>query len=196
MADPSLAPPVAAPLPDVVTDRLDLRRFDLADLDELAELFAHVEVWRYPYGRGFTRGETLAFLDSQIREWSDLGFGCWVARRIDDARIIGYVGLSVPRFLAKILPAVEVGWRFAPSAWGLGYATEGATAALDEAFDTLGLTSVCSLPQDDNAPSARVAERLGMKLLGEVAIPANDRRGELTALHYVIERDAWQSRRG
>lgn len=196
MANPSLAPPVAAPLPDVVTNRLDLRRFQPEDLDELAELFAHVEVWRYPYGRGFTRDETAAFLDSQIHEWSDLGFGCWVARRIDDGRIIGYVGISVPRFLPKILPAVEVGWRFAPSVWGRGYATEGAAAALDEAFETLDLTSVCSLPQAENPPSARVAERLGMTLLGEVAIPANDRRGELTALHYVIERDDWRSRRG
>lgn len=194
MAKSSLAPPVAAPLPDVATGRLDLRRFHAEDLDELAELFAQVEVWRYPHGRGFTRDETSAFLDSQMREWTDLGFGCWVARRVDDGRIIGYVGLSVPRFLPEILPAVEVGWRFTPSVWGAGYATEGATAALDEAFETLELTSVCSLMQVDNPPSARVAERLGMKLLGEVTIPANDRRGELNVLHYVIERDDWLTR--
>lgn len=195
MASSPLAPPIAAPLRDVVTDRLDLRRFDPNDLDGLAEVFAHAEVWRFPYGRGLSRSETEAFLALQLREWSDLGFGCWVARRIDDSQIIGYVGLSVPTFLPDILPAVEVGWRFAPSAWGQGYATEGATAALDEAFTTLRLDRVCSLPQADNPPSARVAERLGMKLLGEVTIPASARRGEVSALHYEIERDRWMSRR-
>ncbi len=185
---------MAAPLPDVVTDRLDLRRFDAADLDELAELFAEVELWRFPYGRGFTRAETAAFLDHQLREWNDFGFGCWVARRRDEGGIIGYVGLSVPRFLPAILPAVEVGWRFAATTWGQGFATEGGTAALDEAFATLRLTSVCSIPQADNISSVRVAQRLGMTLVGEVTIPANERRGELSALHYAIGREEWLSR--
>jgi RimJ/RimL family protein N-acetyltransferase len=190
------APPTAAPLPDVATDRLDLRRFQRDDLDELAALFAQTEVWRFPYGRGFTREETAHFLDRQLDEWDRLGFGCWVARTRDDGRIIGYVGISVPTFLPEILPAVEVGWRFGAASWGNGYATEGATAALDEAFGTLRLERVCSLPQAENPPSARVAERLGLRLLGEVGIPANDRRGPVTALHYEIERDEWLRRRG
>lgn len=185
------APPISAPLGDVTTGRLDLRRFGPGDLDELAGVFAHCEVWQFPYGRGFTRRETEVFLERQIREWNDVGFGCWVARTIHDARLIGYVGLSVPTFLPEILPAVEVGWRFAPTAWGKGYATEGATAALDEAFATLGLDRVCSVPQADNPRSVRVAERLGMKLVREVVIPANERRGHLTALLYEIERDDW-----
>lgn len=53
---------------------------------------------------------------------------------------------------------------------------------------------MCSLPQAGNLPSARVAERLGMTLLGEVTIPANERRGQLTALHYVIDRADWPAR--
>jgi RimJ/RimL family protein N-acetyltransferase len=185
------APVIAAPLPDVRTDRLHLRRFCRDDLDELAEVFAHPEVWRFPYGRGFTRAETEAFLDAQLAEWDALGFGCWIARTIQEGSVIGYVGLSVPTFLPEILPAVEVGWRFAPAVWGRGYAKEGATAGLDQAFTTLGLDRVCSVPQADNPPSARVAERLGMTLTRQVDIPANDRRGALTGLLYEIERDVW-----
>ena len=196
MADPSMAvPPIAAPLGDVETVRLSLRRFTPGDLDELAALSAQEEVWRFPYGRGLTRDETRAFVDAQVREWEEVGFGLWVARPREGGAAIGVVGVSVPRFLPAILPAVEVGWRFAPSAWGRGYATEGAAAALDEAFTTLGLDSVCSLPQTGNPPSARVAERLGMTLLGEETIPANERRGRLTARHYVIAREAWTARR-
>lgn len=185
------SPPIAAPLRAVKTARLDLRRFEGSDLDELAAVFAHPEVWRFPYGRGFSRAETEAFLAMQIAEWEEIGFGCWIARTRTDGRVIGYVGLSVPTFLPEILPAVEVGWRFDPSAWGQGFATEGARAALDEGFLTLGLERICSIPQADNPPSARVAERLGMSLVREVAIPPNDRRGQLTALLYEIERDDW-----
>jgi RimJ/RimL family protein N-acetyltransferase len=187
--------PIAAPLGDVTTPRLLLRRFHPADLDELAAVFAREEVWRFPYGRGLTREETQRFLDLQLREWEQHGFGCWTARLLDGGDLIGYVGLSVPLFLPEILPAVEVGWRFSPDAWGRGYASEGAIAALDEGFSTLGLDRICSVPQAENPPSARVAERLGMRLLRRVTIPANERRGELTGLLYEISREEWAERR-
>ena len=188
------APRTAGPLGDVTTERLVLRRFEASDLDELASVFAHDEVWRFPYGRGFTRDETAAFLDVQMQEWEEYGFGCWAARLVESGELIGYVGLSVPSFLPEILPAVEVGWRFSPTAWGQGYATEGAQAALREGFTTLGLERICSVPQADNPPSARVAERLGMTQVRTVTIPANSRRGPLTALLYEIERNAWRPR--
>jgi len=190
-----ICPPIAAPLGDVTTERLVLCRFDLDVLDELAHVFDKREVWQFPYGRGMTRAETADFLDAQIRHWDDFGFGCWMARERQNECLIGYVGLSIPTFLPDILPAVEVGWRFAPTSWGNGYATEGATAALDEAFSTLGLSSVCSLPQVDNPRSVHVAERLSMHLVREVSVPATDQRGEVVASHYEISRDEWWSNR-
>jgi RimJ/RimL family protein N-acetyltransferase len=177
----------------VTTARLDLRRFVDTDLDELADVFAHREVWEFPFGRAFSRDETAAFLERQMREWEELQFGLWVVRTSHDHCMIGYAGLSVPAFLPEILPAVEVGWRLRPAAWGHGYATEAATAALDEAFSTLRLESVCSLPQVDNDPSWRVAERLGMKLVRDIDLPATDRRGGVTARLYEISRQDWLS---
>ena len=195
MAGTSPNPEIAAPLGDVTTERLELRRFVPSDLDALAVVFAHDEVWRFPYGRGFTRDETATFLTAQIREWAECGFGCWLATERESGRVVGYVGLSVPRFLPEVLPAAEVGWRFGPDVWGRGYAAEGATAALDEAFSTLGLDRVCSLPQTDNPASVRVAERLGMTLEREVEIPADDRRGAVTASVFWIDAPAWRARR-
>jgi RimJ/RimL family protein N-acetyltransferase len=176
--------PIGAPLGTRVTERLVLRPPEVGDLDALAAVFAHPEVWRFPYGRAFTREETASFLDAQISEWAERGFGVWLAELRSTGEVLGYVGLSVPTFLPEILPAVEVGWRFAPGHWGQGYATEGAGAALDDGFDVLGLERICSLPQVDNPPSARVCDRLGMVRERQVTCPATDRRGSVEAWLY------------
>ncbi|MDY7099777.1 MAG: GNAT family N-acetyltransferase [Actinomycetota bacterium] len=190
-----LAPPVAAPLGDVTTERMVLRRFAAGDLDALAAVFAADEVWRFPYGRGFTRDETAAFLESQLAHWAECRFGCWFASDRETGEAIGFVGLSVPMFLPEVLPAVEVGWRFHPAWWGRGLATEGAVAALTEGFTTLGLDEIVSVPQDGNPASARVAERIGMRLDRRVVIPATDRREELVGLLYVMTADEWWASR-
>jgi RimJ/RimL family protein N-acetyltransferase len=189
-------PPISAPLRDRTTERLALGRFRPDDLDELADLFEKPEIWQFPYGRSFSREETSDFLDAQIKEWDDCGFGCWIAREKTNNRVIGYVGISVPTFLPEILPAVEVGWRFDPAVWGMGFASEGARAALAEGFDTLGLDEICSVPQADNPASSRVCDRIGMRLEREVTIPANSRRGELTALLYKVSRAEWRANAG
>jgi RimJ/RimL family protein N-acetyltransferase len=179
-------PPIASPLGDVRTARLELRRMQPGDLDALAAIFAVREVWQFPYGRGFTREETAEFLATQLRAWETNGFGLWIA--CERGRTLGFVGLSVPLFLPEILPAVEVGWRLHPDAWGQGYASEAARAALRAGFETLGLDEICSLPQSQNPASYRVCERLGMHFVREVAIPANERRGEVAARLYTLTR--------
>ena len=185
-------PAIASPLGDVRTERLELRRMQPDDLDALAEVFAVREVWQFPYGRGFTRSETAEFLAAQVRAWSTNGFGLWLA--LDRGQALGFVGLSVPLFLPEILPAVEVGWRLHPAAWGKGYASEAARAALREGFETLGLDEICSVPQSTNPASYRVCERLGMRFAREIRIPANERRGELSARLYTLTRAQWKAR--
>lgn len=193
------SPSISAPLPDVRTERLDLRRFVESDLDELVGVCAQREVWQFPFGRGFTPEETEQFLHRQIRHWDELDFGCWVARLTPEGggngEIVGYVGLSVPMFLPEVLPAVEVGWRFVPAVWGRGLASEGARAALDHAFATLGLQWVCSIPQADNTASVRVAERVGLPRRRPVTIPANDQRGALAAMVFEIDATEWSAAR-
>jgi RimJ/RimL family protein N-acetyltransferase len=185
---------VAAPLGEVTTERLELRRLRPDDLDALSQIFADKAVWHYPHRRGLTGEETAAFLDQQIRHWDTLGFGLWLAVERTTGRTIGCLGLSVPTFLPEILPAVEVGRRLDPAVWGRGYATEGARAALEQAFATLGLDQVCSLIQVGNRPSIRVAERLGMRLAREVRAPAESRRGAVRDLMYVLTRPEWAVR--
>ncbi len=80
-----------------------------------------------------------------------------------DGAFLGVTGLSRPSFEAPFTPAVEVGWRFAREAWGHGYATEAAKAAVEFGFETLGLREIVSFTVPANERSWRVMERLGMK---------------------------------
>lgn len=194
MSAPTGCPEIAAPLPDVETRRLILRRFQQADLDALAAVFEKPEMWRFPYGRGFTRAETAMFLEAQIAEWDACRLGCWIAAEKATDKVVGYVGLSVPHFLPEVLPAVEVGWRFDPDVWGRGLATEGAAAALHEAFETLKLARVCSAPQTINPPSSRVCKRLGMVLERTVTLAPTARREAVDVDLYWITVQAWAAR--
>lgn len=52
-----------------------------------------------------------------------------------------------------------------PSAWGKGYATEGAGAAINWAVEHLGWTEINHCIDVDNADSIAVAHRLGARWL-------------------------------
>jgi RimJ/RimL family protein N-acetyltransferase len=147
------------------TERLILRRFRPSDRSAFAELNADPEVMRYiGDGKVLTRTRSDELVDIIEAHWAKHGFGLWCAApREDPDACIGFVGLAIPSFLPAVLPAVEVGWRLARSAWGLGLATEGAKASLEHAFGPLELESVISVIDPENARSVRVAEKLGMR---------------------------------
>lgn len=187
----SPCPPLAATLGDVTTKRLHLRRFLPGDAELLAPAFANPGFWEFPYGRGFTRAETEDFVAARIAEWQEYALSNWVAIDRGSGRAIGYLGISVPHFLPEFLPTVEVGWRLDPEFWGKGLASEGAAAALDQAFGPLGLDKVCSAPQSENPRSVKVCERLGMEFGQKVTAEGNARRGPVEASLYWITRDQW-----
>ena len=106
----------------------------------------------------------MAKLDSQ-------GWGLWAVEVVGGEPFIGFTGLAVPSFEAHFTPCTEVGWRLAHSAWGKGYATEAARAALAFGFDALGLAEIVSFTAVSNKRSAAVMERLGMRRDGEFDHP-------------------------
>jgi RimJ/RimL family protein N-acetyltransferase len=191
---PQLHPAVRAPLRDVVTRRLALRRLGIQDFDELTTMFSDRAVWSFEFDRGLTRAETHAFLDRQKRLWTEYGFGgCAVSKRADPA-LIGVAGLGVATVAHGLLPEVTVGWRFARDAWGHGYATEAASALLDQAFTTMGLERVGCVTDARNKRSIAVAERLGMSVIADTNVPRDDGTGEATARLMHVGREYWIGR--
>jgi ribosomal-protein-alanine N-acetyltransferase len=148
--------------PSITTDRLVLRRWRDADRDPFAALNADPDVMRY-FLRPLDRDESDRLVDAVEARFETDGVGQWAVERRADGQFLGFTGLAPATFEASFTPAIEVGWRFARSAWGHGYATEAGRAALRYGFDVLSLDTILSWTAVLNLPSIAVMERLGMQ---------------------------------
>jgi RimJ/RimL family protein N-acetyltransferase len=153
------------------TERLRLRQWRDDDLDGYAALCADADVMRHLRGP-MTRDAAATQIEAFQQHWDVQGFGLWCATVKDDDTCIGFIGLAIPTFLPEVLPAVEIGWRLARSAWGIGLATEGALATVDIAFGPLGLDRIISITLPENRSSWNVMQKLGMTLERTTVHPA------------------------
>lgn len=143
------------------TERLVLRPFTRDDRAALSTLGAEESFWWFGMRRGATAEESSAFLERVIASYEEETPGIHAVVERATGELAGYAGLSIPRFLPEVLPAIEVGWRLGTAYRGRGYATEAGAAALTWGFTELGLTRVLSICEPDNIASYRVMDHLG-----------------------------------
>jgi RimJ/RimL family protein N-acetyltransferase len=149
------------PIPRLMTDRLLLREWRDEDRQPFAELNADPRVAEF-LGQPLDRAASDALVDRIVAHWAADGHGQWAVERVEDGGFLGFTGLAAPSFETAFTPCVEVGWRFAATAWGHGYATEAARAALRFGFEDLDLDEIVSFTTVANVRSRAVMERLGM----------------------------------
>lgn len=141
------------------TARLVLRPWTDTDRAPFAAMGNDPEVMRY-FPAPLDRGASNAFVDRRLAQFTEYGWGLWVVER--GGTFCGFTGLNPAPLDLPVAPAVEVGWRLARHAWGRGYATEAARAAVAYGLHVLGLSEVVSFTAAVNAPSIAVMRRLGM----------------------------------
>ena len=156
--------------PVIETERLRLRPPALADFDAYAAYAAD------PAGMTFIGGAQSrpvawrAFM-AYAGAWALGGVSMFFVfeRRPDggEGAFVGRVGPWRP----DGWPGCEVGWGVAPRFFGRGCAGEAARAAMDFAFDRLGWTDVIHSIDPLNAPSIRLAERLGSVRRADALLP-------------------------
>jgi [ribosomal protein S5]-alanine N-acetyltransferase len=163
------------------TPRLRLRHLTMADLDDLAALYADPEVRRfYPEGT-LTRAETREELGHILTvHYAEHGFGLWATVLKETGALIGRCGL-IP-WVLEGRREVEVAYLLGRAHWGRGLATEAAQAILDYGFAALDAPRLICLIDRDNRASIRVAQKIGMTFDKEV----DDGQG--LALVYARER--------
>lgn len=150
-----------AGVPTIETPRLLLRDWRDDDVEAWIRMNADARVTEF-----FSRKYTPAFSEASataIREQLHRdGYGWWAVELRGGPPFVGVIALQEVPFQAPFTPAYEVGWRFTFERWGHGYATEGAAAALNFAFNTLKWEEVVAFTAASNLRSQRVMERLSM----------------------------------
>jgi RimJ/RimL family protein N-acetyltransferase len=145
----------------IETARVRLRPWREADRAPLAAMHLDEEVMA-DYGGPLSRAESDAKFDRYVAAFEAHGFSRLVLERLDGL-FLGYVGVMPIPATHPIPPGVEVGWRLVRSAWGAGYASEGARAALRDGFQRHGWDEVLSYTASDNLRSQAVMARLGLQ---------------------------------
>lgn len=146
---------------ELTTPRLRLRRWQSADREPFAAMNADPEVMTY-FPAVMDRAASDAFVDRIEERFETQGFGLWALERLTDHAFLGFTGLNPMPAGTPGAGGMEVGWRLARAAWGHGYATEAATAALRVAFGPVGLTRIWSITAVGNVRSQAVMRRIGL----------------------------------
>lgn len=132
----------------------------MEDLDALHALYADPAVWTHlPSGRHEQVDVTLAQLARVLAGWSSDGLSSWVVRERGSAQVIGVGGCDLRRGFWNL------GYRLSPSVQGRGYATELSRAGAVAALALRPELPVIAYLLENNAPSARVAEKAGLRLM-------------------------------
>jgi RimJ/RimL family protein N-acetyltransferase len=177
------------------TERLLLRQFTSADVDNLFELDSDPDVMRYINGGSPTPREVIAtdilpHWLGRYEQWKE--FGTWAAIEKATGDFLGW-------FHFRPLPGAgddeaDLGYRLRKSAWGKGYATEGSRALIHKGFSESGVQRVVASTMIDNVASRRVMEKSGLTLVGTAwgSRPDVFDRLRIPCVEYALLRSDWE----
>lgn len=159
-----------------------MREMRADDAQALFDIFSDPITMRY-FGVVFDRQRMDKWVKDNLEHEKQHGFSLLSVVLKDSGEVVGDCGLETDKIDGKLM--VGLGFDFKRAYWGNGYATEAARAVLEYGFTKLELARISGWVDPKNAPSRRVAERIGMKMEKFVM------RGSKTYALYGIERKNW-----
>jgi ribosomal-protein-alanine N-acetyltransferase len=146
------------------TARLLLRRPTEDDVTVLFAIHADPATNRFNAAGPMTGIEQAArrFRDWD-QQWREHGFGYWAVSELAEADgpVIGFAGIRYGSWRHRTV--LNLYYRFTPSAWGRGIATEVAREAVDVWASGLSADPIIAYTTPDNIGSQRTALKAGLK---------------------------------
>lgn len=93
-----------------------------------------------------------------LTQWDEKGYGWWAVELKDEGDLIGWCGLN---YLEE-MDEIEVLYLIGEEYWGRGLATEAARAAVQYAFEVVGIDGLVGIIHIENIASRRVLEKIGL----------------------------------
>jgi RimJ/RimL family protein N-acetyltransferase len=147
------------------TDRLWLRPWTLDDAEAWHAIWGDPDVIWWGASESFEKSRAgLERLLGKTGTWP-AGIGWLAVGEEGSEEVVGDVLLQP----APFIDGIEVGWHFRKHVWNRGYATEATRAVLERTFRREVVDRVWAIVATKNAPSLRVAEKLGMRRVKEMA---------------------------
>lgn len=148
----------------IETRRLTLRAFDAGDFDAVWSYRSRADVARFLYWKANDRHAVRAALERKIAATSIEAEGDVLALAVVVRNSGVLVGDVILQLVSDEHRQGEIGYIVHPDHAGNGYATEAVRPLLRIAFEDLGLHRVVGRLDARNAASARVLEKLGLRL--------------------------------
>jgi len=149
---------------DLETERLRIRPFTMADVEELHAIIGDPAVMRFiPAGPSPNIEVTKEVLENVLWHQEAHGYSIWAVTDKYTGKMLGDCGLFL---LDGVGPETEINYHLAVEHWGHGYATEAAFECIRYGFADLGLERIIGLTDPQHVASQRVLEKNGMRLEG------------------------------
>ena len=159
------------------TERLGIRNWENSDLFEFAKMGQDEAVMKY-FPSLLSEKQTMDLMHRMQVQLEKKGYAYLPVETLDNQEFIGMIGMSDQKYDIKLENSdealsefVDIGWRLKTSAWGKGYATEGAKAWMDYGFEKMKLNNIYSVAPVINIPSQNVMEKIGFEKIGEFNHP-------------------------
>lgn len=166
-----------------IVERLIVRKPEERDFERFFEINKDPQTNLYNPNGPMSLEKAENTFNRMLEHWNQNNFGGWVIlERENPEKIIGFGGLSYKMYGEE--ERLNLGYRFAPEAWGNGYATEFSKKAIDFGFNDLNEKEIFGVVRPDNIASIKVLEKAGMQQTGKL----NDVPDQPESLVYRIQK--------
>ena len=168
----------------IETEHLVMREYTLQDFDVLYEIMSDPETMNH-YPEPFDEERTRNWIEWNISNYKEYGFGLWAVVLKENGEFIGDCGVTIQNIDGELFP--EIGYHIHKKYWRRGFGSEAARAVRDWAFKNTSYDRLYSYMKYTNVASYSTALSIGMKKVKEYSDEKN-----LISYAYAISREEWK----